>query len=375
MHIPEFDLVRLINTIFRPQAGERIGVFIDLPNPQDARGWKFLENPKLTTQRIAYEVFYQGLLNHKAELPFASVDFYAYTPTGGSNLDLPETVVTPDGRTLGLIEDVLSHLNIVLYLSTYSATAPLTALAKKMGFRGATMHGCNETILRSGLAKDYDKVSANAERFRHALTGSDDVVVEFETLGQKYRLTLELGRQEAQKSHGLCRTPGEIANLPAGEIYWVPTGASGQFPAKLKEDGTLALMDVADGRIRKATLLRGNQATVDRAQALFESDPATGSIGELGLGTQILPVANADIQDEKILGTMHVATGRDDHLGGSVDASKFKDRRNATHEDILFAPHKTPEIKINGLWMHKDNQEVLLIKDYQPTEFVKKVAI
>jgi hypothetical protein len=375
MNIPEFDLVRLLSTVFHPKPNERVAVFIDLPNPQDVAGWKFLQDKKLVTQRIAYEVFYQGLLQRKSELPFSTVQFYAYTPTGGSNLELPPTVTNPDGKTLRLIEDVLPNLDIVLYLSTYSATAPLTALAKKMGFRGATMHGCNETILRSGLAKNYDEVSKKAESFRQALTRSDEMVVEFETLGEKYRLTLELGRQEAQKSHGLCRTPGEIANLPAGEIYWVPTGARGQFPVKLKEDGTLALMDVADGRIQKARLLKGSQGTVDRAQALFNSDPATGSLGELGLGTQVLPVAGADIQDEKILGTMHVATGRDDHLGGSIDATKFKDQRNATHEDILFAPHKTPEIKINGLWMHKDKQSVLLIKDYQPTDFVKKVAL
>jgi len=207
------------------------------------------------------------------------------------------------------------------------------------------------------------------------LTRCDDVVIEFETLGQKYRLTLELGRQEAQKSHGLCRTPGEIANLPAGEIYWVPTGAHGQFPMKFKEDGTLARMDVMAGRIHNATLLQGEARTVEAALATFVADPATGELGELGLGTQVLPVAGADIQDEKILGTMHVATGRDDHLGGGLDPSKFKYRKNATHEDILFAPHKTPEISLNGVWMHKDRKEVLLIKDYQPTEFVRQVAL
>src|SRR4051812_33788113 len=258
MNIPEFDLVKLIQTIFHPKAGERIAVFIDLPEPNDVERWKFLKNEKLVTQHIGHDVFYQGLLKHKAELPFAHVGFYAYTPTGGSNLELPATVVSPDGKTLRLVDDVLPNLDIVLYLSTYSATAPLTALAKKMEFRGATMHGCNETILRSGLSKNYEEVSKKAERFRQALTRSDEIVVEFETLGEKYRLTLELGKQEAQKSHGICRTPGEIANLPAGEIYWVPTGAHGQFPVKFKEDGTLALMDVADGRIQKARLLKGN---------------------------------------------------------------------------------------------------------------------
>ncbi len=371
----KFDLVRLITTVFQPKAGERVGVFIDLENLQDVSNAQFLAEANHATRRIAYEVFYRGLIEKKRELPFASVEFFAYEPTGGSNLDLPETVVDFKGNTLRLVEDVLSHLNIVLYFSTYSATAPLTALAKRMGFRGATMHGCNETILNTGLARNYEEVSAKAERFRQALTRSDNVVIEFETLGRKYQLTLELGDQEAQKSHGLCRVPGEIANLPAGEIYWVPTGAQGQFPLKFKEDGTLALMEVSDLRIRNATLLRGNAATVQGALALFKEDPATGELGELGLGTQVLPFAGADIQDEKILGTLHVATGRDDHLGGKLDPSKFKDKRHATHEDILFAPRKTPEICLRNVWMHKGGREVLLIKDYEPTDFVKQVAL
>src|SRR6476661_6274078 len=105
MNIPEFDLVGLVKTVFHPKPGERIAVFIDLPNPQDVRGWKFLEKQGLTNQRIAYELFYQGLLNHKADLPFSKVEFFAYTPTGGSNLELPETVVASDGRTLRLVEE------------------------------------------------------------------------------------------------------------------------------------------------------------------------------------------------------------------------------------------------------------------------------
>jgi aminopeptidase len=369
-----FDIVGLIQTVFQPKPGERVGVFIDLPNPSEVVGWKFL--PQGTpTHRIAYEVFYKGLLAHKSELPFGGVEFFAYQPTGGSNLELPPTVTDMDGKSLRLVEDVLSHLDIVLYLSTYSATAPLTALAKRMGFRGATMHGCNDLILKTGLAQDYEQVSAKAERFRLALTRCDSMVIELDTLGQKSRLTLQLGRQEAQKSHGLCRTPGEIANLPAGEIYWVPTGGEGQFPLKMKEDGTLAMMDVSGGRIVDGTLLRGSPSTLNSALATFKADPATGVLGELGLGTQVLPFAGADIQDEKILGTLHVATGRDDHLGGDLDPSKFKNKRNATHEDILFAPQKTPEIKLNGLWMNKEGKTVLLIQDYQPTDFVRQVAL
>jgi len=45
---------------------------------------------------------------------------------------------------------------------------------------------------------------------------------------------LQLNGQEAQKSHGLCRglTP-DVANLPAGEVYFVPTGRGRPVPAEV----------------------------------------------------------------------------------------------------------------------------------------------
>ncbi len=371
-----FDLQRLMTTVFRPSGGERVGIFIDLDNPHDIVNHRYLTNDTLTTQQIAHDVFYLGLKEaiDQQTLPLASVDMFAYLPTGGSNLDLPETVVDLNGKTLHLVNDVLPRLDLVLYLSTYSATAPITALAKRMGFRGATMHGCNEIILNSGLAQDYDDVSRRAERFRQAVTGCSEVMLTFEVEDHTYQLTLELGRQEAQKSHGLCHPHGEIANLPAGEIYWVPTGAHGQFPMKFA-DGTLAILDVAELRVCGGTLIHGNQATLDAALDKYRQDPAAGEIGELGLGTQELPWSGKDIQDEKVLGTFHVATGRSDHLGGSLGPEKFKDKQNATHDDILFAPHKTAEVTAVTVTMHKDDEEIVLIRDYEPTDFVKQVAL
>ena len=52
-----------------------------------------------------------------------------------------------------------------------------------------------------------------------------------------------------------------------------------------------------------------------------------GAIGELGFGTQVLPFSGRDIQDEKILGTVHIATGRDDHLGGNITPDLFKEHK------------------------------------------------
>lgn len=368
---PEFSLERLLKTVFEPEGGERVCILIDLKDPAAVKDFGFLKDPALTIQRHAHDVFYQGLKGGVlAVLGLKGGDFYAYEVTGGSNLDMKDTVFATDGRRLSLEKDIYPNYDIILCISTYSATAPLTAQAKKFGFRGATLHGLNETILRTGLSVDYNQVSATAEKLRLGMTQADWVEIDYEVADQKFTLKLILDRQDAQKSHGLCRgKKPDVANLPAGEIYYVPTGAEGAFPMKY-EDGTIGLMTVRGGRIAHAALISGNLQTISDHQNKIINDPVTGEIGELGFGTQILPFSGRDIQDEKVRGTIHVATGRSDHLGGHLTPDKFADAKNATHDDILFAPHKTPEIRVPQVRMHRNGQTVVLIEDYQPAAYM-----
>jgi hypothetical protein len=146
----------------------------------------------------------------------------------------------------------------------------------------------------------------------------------------------------------------------------VPRGAEGSFPLRY-EDGTMGLMEVAGGRVRKASLLKGRQSVIDEHNRKMESDPATGEIGELGFGTQDLPPSGRDIQDEKIFGTLHVATGRSDHLGGHLTPDKFASAKNATHDDILFSPTKTPEIRVTQARMRRGGRDEIVIENYQPS--------
>jgi aminopeptidase len=371
---PPFSLTRLLKTTFEPEAGQRICILIDLENPSDIVNFKFLKNPDLSIQRNAVTYFYHGLKNEAIkELNLVGGEIFSYEVTGGSNLDLPDRAVTPEGKEVSLERDVYPAYDIILCISTYSATAPLTEKAKKFGFRGATLHGLNQTILSSGLAVDYREVSAEAEKLRLGMTRADWVEIDFEYAGRILTLRLDLGKQEAQKSHGLCLgDKPDVANLPAGEIYFVPTGASGAFPMKY-EDGTIGLMHVSDGRIQKAELLKGNQETIDAHNNKLAEDPVTGELGELGFGTQILPFSGRDIQDEKIRGTIHVATGRSDHLGGALTPDKFANRENATHDDILFAPHKTPEIGLKQARMLRDGKVTVLIENYEPSQYLNSL--
>jgi aminopeptidase len=371
---PTFDLARLLGTVFEPTFGRRVCILIDLPDLAEAKGMAFLKNPERKVQRKAHEAFYQGLHGGvMEELAMKGGEMFAYEQTGGSNLDLPDRCVDMEGNELSLEKDIYSKYDIILCISTFSATAPLTAFAKQYGFRGATLHGLNDVILSTGLAVDYNDVSRDAEKLRAAMTKADWVEIDFTVEGhEEMTVRLELNRQEAQKSHGLCQGDApDVANLPAGEVYFVPTGAEGQFPLKY-EDGTLGRLTVTGGRIIKAELIEGKQETIDEHNRKLQDDPMTGVLGELGFGTQVLPVSGADIQDEKVLGTCHLATGRDDHLGGHITPDQFKRRQNATHDDILFAPHKTPNFDIKQARMHRDGKTTVLIEHFQPAEYLRK---
>ena len=370
---PAFDLTRLLGTVFAPTKGCKVCILLDFDDPAPLiKDCAFLQQPGFPIQKKAHEAFYLGLQNGALDaLGMSGGELYAYKMTHGSNLDLADDVWDTAGNHLSLDRDIYPNYDIILCVSTYSATAPLTAKCKQYGFRGATLHGVNDIILNSGLAVDYHEVSKDAEKLRLALTKADDIEIDFALEdGRILTAWLGLGGQEAQKSHGLCLgEKPDIANLPAGEVYFVPQDARGQFPMKY-EDGTLGVLDVVDRCIIRSTLISGNQATIDAHNARLADDPMTGTLGELGFGTQVLPVSGADIQDEKVLGTCHLATGRDDHLGGDIIPEMFKKHENSTHDDILFAPHKTPNFNIRQVRMRRGDQHEVLIENFRPARYL-----
>lgn len=370
---PPFDLVQLLGTVFEPTDGCRVCILTDFDEPAELiKDFNFLKQDGFPVQKKAHEAFYQGLHGGAMEtLGMHGGEMFAYRCTHGSNLDLADEVWDTEGNQLSLDQDIYSKYDIVLCISTFSATAPLTAKCKEFGFRGATLHGLNDIILGSGLAVNYDEVSADAERIRLAMTKADSVEIDFALEdGRILTAWLGLSQQEAQKSHGLCKGKSpDVANLPAGEVYFVPDDAHGHFPMKY-EDGTLGVLTVEKRNIIKSELIEGNQSTIDEHNARLADDPMTGTLGELGFGTQVLPVSGADIQDEKVLGTCHLATGRDDHLGGDIVPGMFKKHENSTHDDILFAPHKTPNFNIQEVRMNRGDQQEVIIQNFRPSPYI-----
>jgi len=383
MYCPElsefesFSLERLLRNCFG-SSDQLLSpcILIDLDDPAELAGFSYLSSDSNRVQKVAKHEFLDKLNGGVGEkLNFSECHIYSYRKTGGSNLDPEDTFYDIAGNVCSLRDDICKKHDIILAITDFSLTAPLTALCKEFGFRGATLHGVNDVILNSGLSVDYNEVSKQAEAFRSLLDTADSFTLDFSCLGKSYSLTISCGGQTAQKSHGLC-PPGkpDVANLPAGEVYFVPTGAEGSFPFRFS-DGTLSEMVVENGSIVSISKISGDDEVIKKRSTQLNEDPATGIIGELGFGTQLLPFSGQDIQDEKIFGTCHVATGRSDHLGGNLTPQNFLSKMNATHDDILFAPPKTPEIVVEKVSMSKDGEVDIIFESFKPSDFLKSALV
>ena len=66
-----------------------------------------------------------------------------------------------------------------------------------------------------------------------------------------------------------------------------------------------------------------------------------------------------------------VATGRSDHLGGHLTPDLFAESQNATHDDILFAPHKTPMINVPEVRIQKNGESIVVIQNFKAAEYLQ----
>lgn len=365
-----FDLKHFLKEVFLPKEGERIAILIDLVDRDDVKDFSFLKSQGVEGQKIAYEIFYKGLKNSvMKELSLSEVGFFAYTMTEGNNMELPEDGMDISGKIVNMEKEIYAKYDIILSITTHSATAPLSAHAREYEFRGASLPGINEFVLQTGLSTDTEKLVKVTENIRKGLTDADSADIYFEVNDLTFKLHVYLGDQVAQKNDGTCYKKKELINLPGGKVYFVPYDAEGSFPMKF-EDGTIAHMQVSKGRIKKVKLIQGNIAKVNAFQKKIDNDKVLGVIGELGFGTSTLPYSGCYIQDGKIFGTLHLGIGRNDHLHGSITLNRFADKKNAVHEDILFSKEKNPEIKIAKVTIKKGPETETLIENDIPAPYL-----
>ncbi|HEU5253400.1 MAG TPA: aminopeptidase [Solirubrobacterales bacterium] len=203
-------------------------------------------------------------------------------------------------------------------IQSLSHTAARKA-ASDAGVRIGTLPGVTEEMLGRLMTGDLDEIRRRGWAVVTALNRGSEARITCRH-GSDLRIGLE-GRMGIVDA-GELGNKGAFGNLPCGEGFIAPV--EGTTEGTLVVDGSIADVGLIDTPV-SLTVREGNlvEATGSDGGALMDLLTAHGddgtNVAELGIGTNEEAILTGNIlEDEKILGTCHVAFGASAAIGGTV---------------------------------------------------------
>jgi leucyl aminopeptidase (aminopeptidase T) len=166
------------------------------------------------------------------------------------------------------------------------------------------------------MACDFPAMAERSRRVAELLTTADEARV---TCPHGSDMTFDLSGREAIADDGDLSGDGAFGNLPCGEGFISPLAGDGTLYAvslaSIGLPGGPVELTVRDGRLADAGGEWGARWT-----ALMDGAGSDGrNLAELGVGTnERATLTGKMLEDEKMLGTVHVAFGASAGIGGSV---------------------------------------------------------
>jgi aminopeptidase len=226
------------------------------------------------------------------------------------------------------IADLMTTMDVVLCPTSKSLThTDARRRASAAGVRVGTLPGVTEEIMVRCMNADYERIAERTHRLS-ALMESTKVIRVQSPSGTD--VTLPVAGRRALASSGLFREEGTWGNLPTGEAYLAPL--EGQSNGVVVVDGSMAGVGmvsqpihivVKDGYAEDIT--GGPEA--DRLIALLEPHGRDArTVAEFGIGTNDRArLTGVILEDEKVMGTIHIAFGDNKSMGGSVRVASHLD--------------------------------------------------
>jgi leucyl aminopeptidase (aminopeptidase T) len=190
------------------------------------------------------------------------------------------------------------------------------ARASAVGARGATMPGVTAEMLERVMAGDYERMVTRSRTVAGLLDSGAQARV---TCPRGTDVTLELSGRAGMADDGVLSARGAFGNLPAGEGFIAPLSGTGTIVAS-----SLAGIGVSEDPAR-LTMEDGQLVGAERGGGLelLAELRAHGELGtnlaELGVGTNDSATLTGNVlEDEKILGSVHLAFGASAGIGGTV---------------------------------------------------------
>jgi leucyl aminopeptidase (aminopeptidase T) len=213
------------------------------------------------------------------------------------------------------------------------------------GARIATLPGVTEDTLSRTMAADMAEIRRRGAAVAEILTAGSDARIT-SAAGTDLRLTL--ADREGLIDDGDLRAKGAFGNLPCGEGFIPPIETEGE--GTLIVDGTIAGIPT-DGpvelRVEGGKLVEASAGAGETLLATLRAAGEQGTgVAELGIGTNEKAQLTGNlIEDEKILGTCHVAFGASAGMGGDVQVP--------VHIDCVVM---RPTVEIDGESLLRDGE-------------------
>jgi aminopeptidase len=199
--------------------------------------------------------------------------------------------------------------------------------ATAAGARVGTLPGVTEAIMVRCMNADYRRIADRTERLCALMTNAKTIRI-VAPAGTDITLPVE-GRLPIA-STGLFRERGQFGNLPTGEAYLAPL--EGKSNGVVVVDGSMAGVGVVTSPIR--ILVKDGQATdisggreAEQFVGLLEPHGRDGrNLAEFGIGTNDrAQLSGVILEDEKVMGTIHIAFGDNKSMGGTVRVASHLD--------------------------------------------------
>lgn len=219
------------------------------------------------------------------------------------------------------VADLMKKFDVVLCPTAKSLThtdARRSASAK--GVRVATFPGITKEVMVRGMNADYKKIAALTLKLKKRLEKTKIVRV---TTAKGTDITMPIANRKIIPSKGLFHKKGEGGNLPTGEAYVAPI--EGKTEGVFVADGSFAgvgiLKNVIRVKVEKglATEISGGKEAEKLWKMISKFGDKGRNIAEFGIGTNDkAKLSGMLLEDEKVLGTVHIALGDNKTMGGKV---------------------------------------------------------
>lgn len=226
------------------------------------------------------------------------------------------------------VAELMKKFDVVLCPTSKSLThTDSRRAASALGVRVATLPGVTEEIMVRCMNADYHAIARRTHALCALMEKTQTIRV---TSPAGTDITMPIGGRTAHASSGLFHEKGQSGNLPTGEAYLAPVEKVSNGVVVV--DGSMAQVGIVTTPIRitvkdgYAVEITGGEEAEKLKQLLEPHGKDAYTVAEFGIGTNDKAIITGKIiEDEKVMGTIHIAFGDNKSMGGSVRVASHLD--------------------------------------------------